>query len=308
MQENTSTKTFTLIGDREAPVIAAGFNEPSEDRWSLLFRHFINNNDCRAVTDNVGVAKVELRVDGKLEATMTNAGSGLTGAGTASATWTKTLTISSLQNPNYADKTVEIIAYDLQENTSTKTFTLIGDTVKPTITIDNTNNSPLLSSFDLEGTCSDDIKVTRIVIAHEGGSTWDSSVSGSGISFSETAWSKSITVADLGGTYTNKNFTVTAYDAQGNNSSASVTFIGDKNPPTITINQTSGDSVNSVKGFVISGTTTDRRENGVDLGVVSSVKVKFENEVQTATLSGNNWSIDSSQFVTAMSNGTVTLM
>ena len=28
--------------------------------------------------------------------------------------------------------------------------------------------------------------------------------------------------------------------------------------------------------------------------------------MQTATLSGNNWSIDSSQFVTAMSNGTVT--
>ena len=135
------------------PVIVADLTSPVKTDGRYYLGTSSTITIAGAVTDNVGVAKVELRVDGKLEATMMNAGSGLTGAGTASATWTKTLTISSLQNPNYADKTVEITAYDLQENTSTKTFTLIGDTVKSTITIDNTNNSPLLSSFDLEGTC-----------------------------------------------------------------------------------------------------------------------------------------------------------
>ena len=41
-------------------------------------------------------------------------------------TWSTIVTIGQLGN-NYGDKTIEIVAYDAQNNSSLRVFTLIGD-------------------------------------------------------------------------------------------------------------------------------------------------------------------------------------
>ncbi|HQF78995.1 MAG TPA: hypothetical protein PLO40_12385, partial [Spirochaetota bacterium] len=300
-QNNSSAKTFTLLGDRTAPTIGATLIAPALSGGVYPLGDGPSFTITGSVMDDISPTKVEIKYNNSVIWTCQDVGSGLTDSpDVKNRQWSKTFADISATFGDYNNKMIEIVAYDAQGNSSVKVFSIIGDTTKPSVAItSHTDNAALPASFTLSGTCSDNIGVTRIVVEHEGGTTWDSAIPAHGVTLTAgTSWSKSLAIAALGGTYTDKAFTVYAYDAQGNVNSDRVTFIGDRVAPTVGIaSHSNGAFVKSTgAGFTLSGTATDKRQDTSINGVVTKVMVKTGAQDHTADFTAPNWSIASSKF------------
>ncbi|HNZ28268.1 MAG TPA: Ig-like domain-containing protein, partial [Spirochaetota bacterium] len=294
-QNNESTTSIRLTGDKASPVITIDNAEGSNIGTDATFT--LSGN----VTDNREVVRLTIKADGISKVWDSTADAGMLSGPAKNKSWSKTFNILT-DLGGYSNRSFEVTAYDKNGNSSVSRVNLKGDTTKPIVVeiTSHANNAALPSSFTLNGTCSDNVEVTRIVVEHEGGSIWDSTadagmLSGTG---KNKTWSKPLTIADLGGTYTDKAFTVYAYDGQGNVNSARVTFIGDRVAPTVSIaSHSNGAFVKSTgAGFILSGTATDKRQDMSINGVVTKVMVKTGAQDHTADFTAPNWSIASSKF------------
>ncbi len=219
--------------------------------------------------------------------------------------WSIELTALALEPGEYKLFARAVDKNGVVQNTYISRVFLISDDEDPTIEItSHANNSALPASFTLSGTFDDNDAVTRVKVIHEGGTTWDSDVTADNVVIAGSTWSKALTVAALGGTYTDKVITVYAYDTQGNSGFKTVTLIGDRTPPVVTItSHSNGQFVRSAgAGFTLSGSVTDKRQDGVTNGAVSSVSVTRSGVTKSATVGGTTWSIASSEFTITEGN------
>ncbi|HBI37828.1 MAG TPA: hypothetical protein DDY71_09305 [Spirochaetia bacterium] len=308
-QNNASTKTFTLKGDKVAPSVVS--TTPAEG--GSIGDNATFDLSVRA-SDDTEIDKITITFDGVGTTWDSSNGAHLftlePGSTTIDKTWTRTFDIAG-ELGGYSNKGVTITAFDKYNNSIVTRRNFTGDIAKPdTITITNANNSALPASFNLEGTFGDNIAVTRILIELDGGSTWDTADAlQDGITFTTAKtgnWSKALTVAgDLGNTYTDKMFTVTAFDAQGNSRPATVTLIGDRRAPVIADLLPASGSFQKTSGgsFTLSGTVSDKRQDNVTNGVVSSVSITYSGTTKSATsFDGTNWSISSTEFTVVEGN------
>jgi hypothetical protein len=157
---------------------------------------------------------------------------------------------------------VTVTARDSSGNTATATVTVTvpvtstADTTQPTLTVMAPTTSGAMtttsSTVSLAGTAADNVGVTQV--------TWANNRGGSGTASGTTSWSASVPV--VGGTNV---VTVTARDAAGNTSTASLTVTvsvpstTDTTRPTITVTgpTTSGAISTTNSTLTLSGRTTD---------------------------------------------------
>jgi len=110
------------------------------------------------------------------------------------------------------------------------------------------------------------------------------------------SWSKVFNVNTDFTEYADKNFVVYTEDNSGNVSYGRIGLYGDKISPTVTITDPTTDAVykkaSLVESFTISGSWDDNTQN------IKTIQVKWveANVTQNATITGNNWSISSSNF------------
>jgi GH25 family lysozyme M1 (1,4-beta-N-acetylmuramidase) len=170
-------------------------------------------------SDNVGVANV----------TWSNPQTGGTGTATGTTSWTaNSITLADGAN------VITVTAYDAAGNNSAATLTVTytpTDTTPPTIAITSPTSSSTYSTssstVSLGGNASDNVAVATV--------TWSNpQTGGNGTAGGTTSWTaNNITLASGANV-----ITVTAYDAAGNHSAATVTVTytpTDTTPPTIAI-------------------------------------------------------------------------
>jgi hypothetical protein len=154
------------------------------------------------------------------------------GGGNATGTTNWSATGIALQT---GSNVLTVTARDAAGNTSTATLTVtrtISDTVAPTIAITSPTTSPSFStntaSLGIAGTAADTVGVTQV--------TWTNSRGGNGVASGTTTWSATAIPLQAGANV----ITVTANDAAGNSSTATLTVtlnavVNDTTPPSVTI-------------------------------------------------------------------------
>jgi len=173
-------------------------------------------------TDNVGVTKIELDMDGVAVATVTSS--------PFSFSWSSATVSNALH-------TLTINAYDAANNVGSASVTVnvanpVADTTPPTVSISAPTNSASVSgTVSVQGTAADNVGVTKIELDVDGAVVTTTTTSP--FSFS---WN---TASKANGSHT---LTVKAYDAANNVGSASVTVtinnqavVQDTIPPVVSI-------------------------------------------------------------------------
>lgn len=152
----------------------------------------------------------------------------------------------------FGSNIIAVTATDIAGQTSTAVLTVTyGDTAPPAISIKTPTTEPTFATnqakVTLTGTASDDIGVTIV--------TWSSDHGSTGICAGKTDWS----VADIALTAGANVITVTASDAKGNHTAATLTINYDPNPPTIAIASPTTQATYSTQAakLDISGTASD---------------------------------------------------
>ncbi|HNZ28193.1 MAG TPA: hypothetical protein PKK13_13295, partial [Spirochaetota bacterium] len=271
-QGNTSVKIFNITGDRVKPGIS---NVSPANNGSIGTGATLTMTG--KITDDVLIKSLSIKnieTDTVWDETY-NSVTGLWTSGDSigftevtedtNYNWSKTFNIAG-DFTDYSDKTFEIKAKDSQNNEFVSTIRLTGDKTAPTIksTLDAPSDYKIGTgaSFTITGEVTDDIEPTQVLIKYNG-STLHTLTDGSGLTNNPDAkkktWSALITIASLGGTYSDKTLEIIAVDAQGNQSTKSFNLLGDRTAPFIsgTLSSPASGSIGTGVSFTITGEVTD---------------------------------------------------
>lgn len=134
-------------------------------------------------------------------------------------------------------------AEDEDANYGEDAVTIYGDSERPAFVVEEVrpvNNSNVLDKIVFSGAVSDNVDVVKVIISADGGSAWkddiecelgDKKLLDSG-KYKRTFKSREITPQEFGG-YVDREFTITAKDAAGNESNQIITLKGDKTKPIV---------------------------------------------------------------------------
>jgi hypothetical protein len=204
---NQSTAVLTVIYDNTPPTVS--LTGPTTN--PIYYTGNASVTVSGTSSDNVAVGTVG----------WSNAASGGSGTAVGTGSWSAPIPLTPGTN------LITITVRDTAGNVTTKTITVIEDTQPPTIAITTPAAAATWTSattpLNLGGTASDNVIVASV--------KWANSATGAtGTATGTTAWSAQVDLVEGA-----NPITVTAADAVGNTSTATITVTYDNVPPTINI-------------------------------------------------------------------------